>query len=155
MALEFNAPWEGMASFYVTVLQDGDTYRMYYRGKTGETPDGTPDEVTCYAESTDGVRWTRPKLGLFEAGGTRENNVILGPELGPVTHNFTPFIDTRPGNPPAERFKGFGGLFRMAGHRSTDGLMGFASADGVHWKKMSDRPIIDHSVHQGIDLLRF
>ena len=147
IALQFDAPWEGVASGYPTVIQDGDTYRMYFRGKTGETPDGTPDEVTCYAESPDGVHWTRPKLGLFEVGGTRENNVILGTEFGPVTHNFTPFIDTRPGVPPAERFKGFGRLFRMAGHRSTDGLIGLASADGIHWKKMADKAIIDHSVH--------
>ena len=31
-ALKFDKPWEGLGSAYVTVFQDGDLYRMYYRG---------------------------------------------------------------------------------------------------------------------------
>ena len=30
--IEHDAPWEGNASGCHTVLQDGDSYRMYYRG---------------------------------------------------------------------------------------------------------------------------
>ena len=32
IALKFDRPWEGNASGYPTVIQDGDLYRMYYRG---------------------------------------------------------------------------------------------------------------------------
>ena len=32
VALTFDEPWEGNASGYPTVIQDGDLYRMYYRG---------------------------------------------------------------------------------------------------------------------------
>ena len=28
----FDRPWEGNTSFYATIFQDGDLYRMYYRG---------------------------------------------------------------------------------------------------------------------------
>src|SRR5690606_38594246 len=45
-------PWEGNTSTYHTVFQDGDLYRMYYRG--GHTEDkrakSTHPEVYCYAE---------------------------------------------------------------------------------------------------------
>ena len=60
-ALGFNAPWEGMSSAYVTEMRDEDRYRMYYRG-SGARPGG---EVTCCAESKDGIRWNRPSLGIF------------------------------------------------------------------------------------------
>ena len=49
VALKFDRPWEGAFCAYVTVLHDGDTYRMYYRGKPSARPDGSLDEVTCYA----------------------------------------------------------------------------------------------------------
>ncbi len=32
IAFQFDRPWEGSASGYPTVFQDGDLYRMYYRG---------------------------------------------------------------------------------------------------------------------------
>src|SRR5262245_49925640 len=66
VALRFDEPWEGQVSGYVTILQDGATYRMYYRGRplTGYGDnDPRAKEVTCYAESADGVTWKKPKLG--------------------------------------------------------------------------------------------
>ena len=33
----------------------------------------------CYAESTDGIRWERPDLGLVEFRGGKHNNLIAGP----------------------------------------------------------------------------
>lgn len=32
VVFRFDAPWEGPESGYVTILKDGDVYRMYYRG---------------------------------------------------------------------------------------------------------------------------
>src|SRR5258706_15454338 len=61
--LYFDKPWEGAFAAYVTVLFDGSLYRLYYRGKPNATPDGTPDETTCYAESSDGIHWRKPDLG--------------------------------------------------------------------------------------------
>lgn len=55
VALETNEPWEGNSTNYVTVFQDGDKYRMYYRGSHfsylgGKDRPNTRD-VYCYAES--------------------------------------------------------------------------------------------------------
>ena len=130
-AIKFDRPWEGCASGYITVLEDDGVYRMYYRGHPGAGP-----QVTCYAHSADGIEWTKPELGLFDVAGTRDNNVILTPEVaGGSTHNFSPMIDRRPGVPESEQYKALGGEYM-------EGLTAFASADGVTWSKISEEPVI-------------
>ena len=134
IALKFDAPWEGAHCGYATVIQDGSLYRLYYRGLPVSGKDGSEDEVTCYAESRDGVRWTKPALGLFEIGGSRSNNVILH-GCAPCSHNFSPFLDTRPGAPASERFKALAGI-------EASGLFLFGSADGIHWAKLREKPVL-------------
>ena len=134
VALQFDRPWEGPFSDYVTIIKDGAKYLVYYRGLPELKPDGSDAESTCYAESCDGIHWIRPNLGLYEIHGTRENNVVLY-GYSPASHNFTPFLDTRPDVPTAERFKAIGGTIKS-------GLMGFVSADGIHWRKLRAEPLI-------------
>lgn len=128
VALQFDAPWEGPFVGYPTVLKDGDVYRLYYRG----WPQTSDKEVTCYAESQDGVTWTKPKLGLFEFQGSKDNNILFS-EPG-VSHNFSPFLDTRPGVPADQRLKAVGGTAKT-------GLIAWASGDGIHWRKLQDEPV--------------
>lgn len=133
IALAMDRPWEGRYSTYVTVLQDGDLFRMYYRGRPNLPANPDPVavdldleyQVTCYAESRDGIMWTKPELGLCSVGGSTANNVIL--VRSPVCTNFTPFIDNRPGVPATERYKATGGVHSA-------GLELFVSADGIHWR---------------------
>jgi len=129
VALAFDAPWEGRFAACITVLHDGDRYRMYYRGKPEAVADGQ-DEVTCYAESADGVTFHKPDLGLTRTGG----NVILDPESA-TGHNFAPFLDTNPGCPPEHRFKAMAGLHET-------GMFAFSSPDGVRWRRLSEGPVI-------------
>lgn len=128
VALAFDKPWEGAFSAYPTVIHDGDRYRMYYRGMPDLKVKGRR-AVTCYAESDDGIHWRKPDLGLIEVAGSRRNNVILVEE-GPA-HNFSPFLDTRPGVPDTERFKAVAGI-------ETTGLLGFVSEDGIHWRRIQE-----------------
>ncbi len=130
---KFDKPWEGAFSGYSTLIKDGNLYRLYYRGIPTSGSDGRTGEVTCYAESRDGIHWTRPNLGLHEVHGTKQNNVILA--TPPFTHNFAPFLDTRPGVPASERFKAIGGTGKS-------GLAAFASADGIRWRKLREEPIL-------------
>ncbi len=132
--LKFDAPWEGEFVGYVTVIQDRELYRLYYRGMPEAAGDGTRIESTCYAVSTDGVHFKKPNLGLFEVQGTRNNNVILS-GFEPLSHNFAPFLDTRPDADPQLRYKALGGT-------SSSGLVAFASADGIHWQKLRDDAVI-------------
>lgn len=57
---------------YVTVFKDDKLYRMYYRGHGSLKL----DQLTCYAESRDGVNWYKPDLGLIEFEGNRQNNIV-------------------------------------------------------------------------------
>ncbi len=73
VAITFDEPWEGNASGYPTVFQDGDIYRMYYRGHRYVIDDPpfrqAQSEAVCYAESKDGIHWTKPNLGLHKWPG--------------------------------------------------------------------------------------
>jgi hypothetical protein len=133
VVLVADQPWEGNTSGYVTVFLDGNRYRMYYRGShfDEQTQKSTHREVTCYAESRDGLAWTKPELGLFGFEGSKRNNIVWD---GPGTHNFTPFLDTNPACPPEARYKALG--------RSSGGLIAFRSADGLHWEPLADQPLI-------------
>ncbi|MCS6861393.1 MAG: hypothetical protein NZT92_13845 [Abditibacteriales bacterium] len=133
VVLQYDKPWEGRFCGYATVIKDGEVYRLYYRGLPSAGRDGSDAEVTCYAESKDGIHWTKPNLGLFEVNGTRENNVLLA-GMAPFAHNFCPMLDTRKGVPPSERYKALAGT-----HES--GLVAFVSADGVRWKKLRERAV--------------
>lgn len=135
IALKFDAPWEGGFSGYVSIVRVGDKLRAYYRGKPVANKDGSSDEVTCCAESADGRHWSRPNVGAYEVQGTRENNVVLM-KAHTSTHNFSPFLDERPGVPADERFKALGGTMESGG------LAAWKSADGLRWQKMTDAPVI-------------
>ena len=115
----------------------------------------------CYAESKDGVTWTKPELGLHEFRGSKQNNIVL---VSPGTHfdstsvmhlphdkqwpyRMMTFIGRWPykeslvrkqwGNPPP-----FG--IKRHGH------FAFGSNDGIHWQEMNNNePVLrvsDHSM---------
>jgi len=130
-AITFDEPWEGPFVGYATVILDDGLYRLYYRGYP-EVNDATC-QVTCYAESRDGIAFTRPNLGLVEKDGSKDNNIILMHEV--FSHNFSPFLDTREGAPRPERFKALAGNSRI-------GLHGFVSGDGIRWRKLRGEPLI-------------
>lgn len=133
IVLKFDKPWEGRFCGYATVIKDGELYRLYYRGLPLAGRDGSAAEVTCYAESKDGISWTKPNLGLFEVNGSKENNVILA-GMAPFSHNFCPMLDTRKGVPSSERYKALAGT-------SGSGLVAFVSEDGIHWKKLREQAV--------------
>ena len=137
VAIVHDAPWEGNNCAYHTVIQDEDVYRMYYRGTSLDLTDDklrhSHDAVVCYATSGDGVEWTKPKLGLFEFEGSKENNIVW---MGKGSHNFAPMKDANPDCPPEAKYKALGGL------PGEGGLYAFQSADGIHWSLLDERPVI-------------
>ncbi len=135
---------------YVTVFKDEDRYRIYYRsGKPYNVTDfKSMDEwraaakpapqVTVYAESSDGIVWERPELGLYDLKGSKKNNIVWDAEgvRKNTSHNFTPFKDANPAALRDMRYKAVGG------QRSSGGLKAFVSADGLRWRKLQDEPVI-------------
>ncbi|MFC4871492.1 hypothetical protein [Negadavirga shengliensis] len=134
----FDKPWEGAFSAYVTIIHDGEVFRAYYRGVPTAGKDGNEAEVTCYAESRDGIEWHKPSLGIHEVNGVRDTNVILA-NAAPITHNFSPFLDKNPHAKGSEKFKALGGT-------SQSGLVAFVSSDGLNWKKLKEEPVFTQGV---------
>ena len=136
--LYFDKVWEGNFSAYCTILKDGPLYKAYYRGVRDAGSDGRNAERTCIALSTDGIHWTKPQLGLYEVDGSRDNNVILANEA-PLSHNFSPFIDTNPNCEPNEKYKALAGTKKS-------GLVAFVSPDGIHWTKKREEAVFTQGV---------
>ncbi len=140
VVMVLDKPWE--RGGYITIFQDGDLYRMYYQGvcckivsDPGIPEYGTDDTAICYAESSDGIHWQRPELGLYEFEGSKKNNIIFA---GKGSHGFSPFIDTNPDCLPEERYKAFG-RSRLRESEVKEGsqlyrmLFLLTSPDGIHW----------------------
>jgi len=144
--MEKDRPWENPFFGYFSIVQRPEKVQIYYQAKTKMTASGE-DEVTCYAESPDGISWSKPDLGLFEVFGTKKNNVVLDYSFRPVCHNFSVFYDTKPGVPENERYKGLGGLFPLRNNKHSNGLLAFVSGDGIHWNKLREEAVVDKSLH--------
>lgn len=127
---------------YGTIIHDGTLYRMYTREGRGAKFDGDDKEVTRYCESTDGIHWTRPSLGIVELDGSKDNNVIL--KEAPFCHNFAPLLDENPNSEKSKRFKALAGTVKS-------GLFAFESADGIHWTKSTDKPVIQYTKEYAFD----
>ncbi len=112
-------PWEGLSVLlYGSVLRDADTgkFRMWYLAWGKHV--GKPTSI-CYAESDDGLHWTKPNLGIQEFEGSMENNILM-----PGWSQTTILYDPR--DPDAtQRYKA---VLRMNGTRA------FLSPDGLHWR---------------------
>ena len=153
------AAWEGNASAFCSVFQDGDIYRMYYRGlhyrHSGEPAQALEDHpwMLCYAESDDGVQWRRPELGIHEFRGSTANNIVLTPESvaeigGDPAHTAT-WLDTNPDCPPNERIK-----ITIVGSKPK-GLYVLASGDGVHFRPLSTDPSVTEGAFDSQNLMFF
>jgi hypothetical protein len=120
--LRAEAPWEGAPVMYGTVLFRDGRFRMWYVSWCGAFRG-----AIAYAESPDGVFWTKPALGLVEVNGSKANNLILArPDL--YVDNLGVIDD------PADKKWPLKMIYWMAGdgHKSS-GLAAARSADGIHW----------------------
>ena len=82
--------------------------------------DNDRGDLTLYAESDDGINWTKPELGIFTFNGSAANNIIWD------LHGASVFIDRDEENPD-QRYKAIGFCRR---YRS---IFLLTSPDGIHW----------------------
>jgi hypothetical protein len=174
VVIRHDAPWEGNISTGHTIFQDGSLYRMYYRGGSyrGQNPNADAQRLwdklqkqdragtyrgqdplqacLCYAESEDGIHWTKPELGLAEYAGSKKNNILWRREDSARLWNIpdsvglwrlrssincSVFKDSNPACPPDARYKMLGGF-------NDSGSCAFKSADGIHFTAMSQKALI-------------
>lgn len=129
--LTIDAPWEDptLTNFgiYSSVLQeeDGRIRIWYHVSRSSEESDTRDHSSVGYAESTDGVHFTKPVLDLIEVDGSTANNAAIPGKLG----GCSVWID--PNAPPDERYKSQTKVY------DPDVAMQFhmhGSPDGIYWK---------------------
>jgi len=126
-------PWEQLRLHLWSAPVWSETksvWRMWYFGSDGSSKGLVP----LYAESTDGLDWEKPRLGLVSWNGSSNNNIIdLGFKARSAKENRIVLLkDDREEN-SARRFKG---LVRVSGK-----LRVLVSADGLVWKPLDSEPI--------------
>jgi hypothetical protein len=77
----------------------------------------------------------KPKLGLFEFNGSKENNIVLD---GVGTHCFAAFKDVNLDSDSGTRYRGISRGWPVG----KKGLYVFESPDGIRWKLTHDEPVI-------------
>jgi hypothetical protein len=121
--------WDAeQANFQGTILKEGDKYRVWYTGL--DVKPYFPFKSACgYAESTDGVNWKKPDLGLYEYNGSNNNNICYPYGLQYVILRMPEELESD----PAKRY-------RMA--FNTSGCTSLAySGDGIHWTLGEENPL--------------
>jgi hypothetical protein len=86
------------------------------RQKKYNPPWGVREMSICYATSKDGIKWTKPNLGLVEYNGNKDNNIVWR-----KPHGAGVFKDDRDPD-PKRRYKT---IFQ--------GVMTSTSPDGLNW----------------------
>ncbi len=136
--ITFEKEWEQAGSSTMTVLQDEQNIKCYYRGFPADPdPEGGGDldvrQTSCLSVSDDGVHFTPYPVNEIVYDEIRENNIV---RMDTFCHNFAPFYDTNPNCDPKERYKAIGGV------RQQGGIHVFGSPDGIHWNMLADGPVI-------------
>ena len=126
-------PWEAGYVGTSTTAFDGEKYRMWYACDDARVIGvaGVNFLRNAYAESEDGINWTKPFLRQEEFEGSRENN-LFSTDPGYVN------IDANPDARESERFKGF----RSMGRREKSAIYAMGSPDGINWRQLYDEPIL-------------
>lgn len=132
-------PWEswqigGMAS----LLHDDGKFRMWY-GVSHGIRHGE-EYAVAYAESDDGIHWTKPDLGLVEYDGSTHNNLVVG---------YSSVIGQVFRDPHASAEQPYRMLVAIYPTRDGDPtryLTLLSSADGLRWSKPERNVVPDGSI---------
>lgn len=148
--LQYDKPWESATLNWFNVLQEPGVvdkqakYRMWYECYDLPGWPTADDTSFCYAESRDGIHWTKPELGLFDYHGSKKNNILFR-QIGEGdcrsrVHGTGIFVD--PTAPSEARYKAVSqGIWKNAAP-PPQRIAGMTSPDGLRWTRLP-QPICD------------
>ena len=138
-------PWEmdpagneERISLYSCVRKEDGRVRVWYGSCRGV---GSPEIRVAYAESEDGIHFLKPKLGLHEVDGSKENNIVLP---GPRIAGAAVWVD--PKAPPEHRYKTQTKVYPPG---QLEKLEMHSSPNGIHWSLFAE-PKVGHIDTQNI-----
>jgi len=127
---------------YASAVREADTglFKLWYQTHLRGADDDRTRYAIAYAESRDGLNWTRPQLGLHEWKGTTANNIVW------KGHTDARASGQQVLQLPAAARRGY--RYVMASHtsgakRGNNGIRLVGSHDGIHWDKSSDSLVAD------------
>jgi len=135
--------WEGQETKLGTVCKEADRYRMWYQSSgTTPAPDGIDTyhrSLHLYAESADGLAWSKPELGLSEDfRGSYANNIILARST--FRRDINPSVLHTPGAPDGHAYRMF--TYGAGYELCYDGHYVTYSDDGLRWGDGPQTPVI-------------
>ncbi|HOW73512.1 MAG TPA: hypothetical protein PKY77_23165 [Phycisphaerae bacterium] len=137
-------PWE-VAIAWMSVYRNPETglYQLWYQAFSGNrATQRTHACVVCYAESKDGIHFTKPELGLFPFNDIRKTNIVLI-GAGGTSVRYANSVIVDPADPdPAKRYKMAFFDFGRSSGKEYPGLHVAFSPDGVHWTKHPEMPLL-------------
>ena len=136
-------PWEA-AIAWTSAYRDPKNghYQLWYQAYAGdEAHDKTRRCVVSYAESDDGLLFTKPNLGLFDFNGSKETSIVLVANGGKSDrYGVSVVVDEKEKN-PERRYKMAYFDFTTENGREFPGLNVAFSPDGIHWTKYPHGPL--------------
>ncbi len=124
--------------FYGSIIKEGGKYRLWYVAFDDKKDHKVASERwrAAYAESPDGLNWTKPNLGLVEFNGNKNNNLILT-EPAPLGFVNLKVLKDDADPDPQRRYKATGHVYFR--HNTRLGTLApFTSSDGLRWKLVKD-----------------
>ena len=120
--IKADQPWETSPGAhlggYHSALKEDGKIRVWYEFNWRKA-DQSPGRSMAYAESTDGIRFVKPTVGLISLNGDRKNNLLMDYSRGAAV-----WLD--PQASPAQRY-------RNQYKSSPTDMAFYASGDGIHW----------------------
>jgi hypothetical protein len=136
-------PWE-VAIAWTSVYRDPDTglYQLWYQAFAGDAArDKTRRCTVCYAESKDGIHFTKPDLGLFDFNGVKETSIVLLANGGTSDRYGVSVVVDKSDSDPNRRYKMAHFDFTRDHGQEYPGLNVAFSRDGIHWTKYPAGPL--------------
>jgi hypothetical protein len=128
--------WE-MLIGYTSVYRNPQTgkYQLWYQAYAGgRGGDRKLKCVVCYAESDDGITFTKPELDLFPFKG-QKSNIVLVSNAG-TGDRYCASVIVEPDEPdPAKRYKMAHYDWSVMNGKDIPGVQVAFSPDGIHWTK--------------------
>lgn len=144
-------PWE-VAIGWTSIYHNPETgkYQLWYQSYCGKTvQDKRYGCVVCYAESDDGIHFTKPDLDLFPFEENERTNIVL---IGNGGHSFrycnSVLVDNHHSD-PNRRYKMTYFDWAQTEDGEFPGLCVAFSPDGIHWHKHSQAPLLKIAYGQG------
>lgn len=124
--------------FYGSIIKDGGKYRLWYVAFDDDTENKVASARwrAAYAESADGLNWTKPDLGLVEYKGSKSNN-LLAMGGGPWGFVNLKVLKDDADPDPSRRYKMTAHVY-FRSQRRLGTLLPFVSADGYSWKPVHE-----------------